>query len=297
MRSLTVPVSFSSLDLPWRSPCAASPVAGRELEGKASRPVRRTQRYGCTDFSKAIPLRWRPATVTDAPLFILPRERQRERNATQLYITFGCCPTGVSRTPASTVGLSKVKCHLRGDGARRDVVRAAESGKEVVERVFVRHVDGGQAQADFVFVATKYVVVPEGDVEKISRCDSRRIVVIALTIWNGYLQQGRSELRYGTWVGQRLCGRRPLRSAEQAGFEFLIGTKGHSERVRHCYSRSARRSHRGLSAVPAVAGSLAGDHSAIVAPVEAEPGARLPGLVLKVRGQVEIFVVIDAKRN
>src|SRR5208282_1147036 len=44
-----------------------------------------------------------------------------------------------------------------------------------------------------------------------------------------------------------------------------------------------------------VARCVAGHQTAIVPPVEAQPWAALPGLILKVGGLVELFVVVDAE--
>jgi len=53
----------------------------------------------------------------------------------------------------------------RGQSARRDVVGSTERREEIVQRVFVRYVDDGQASAPLVFFAVKNVVVPDADVE------------------------------------------------------------------------------------------------------------------------------------
>ena len=66
----------------------------------------------------------------------------------------------------------------RGHGARRHVVRSAESGKEVVERLLVGQVDHGQAGAPLVLVAVEEIVVADGDVEQAARRDARRVVVV-----------------------------------------------------------------------------------------------------------------------
>ena len=79
----------------------------------------------------------------------------------------------------------EVKSNFGGQSARSDVVRAAEGGEEVVERVFVGNVDGGEAQAPLVAVAVEEVVGTEGGVEEAARCDARRILVVVLGSGSG----------------------------------------------------------------------------------------------------------------
>jgi hypothetical protein len=59
-------------------------------------------------------------------------------------------------------------------------VRASEARKEVIQRYFVGHVDHCEAQAPTVSVAVKQVIFSHRDVEKVSRLDPIRIVVIVL---------------------------------------------------------------------------------------------------------------------
>jgi hypothetical protein len=67
---------------------------------------------------------------------------------------------------AAVVLHSEVKTDFCGKRAGRDVVRTAESGKKVVQGIFVGHIDGRKAQTDSVFVAAEYIVMPQGDVKK-----------------------------------------------------------------------------------------------------------------------------------
>src|ERR1035437_1613562 len=158
----------------------------------------------------------------------------------------------------------EVEACPRRQRPRCDVMRPAEGGKEVVEGVLVGYVDGGEPQAHLVLVALEYVVMPDGDVEQIPRCDPRRILVIILGIRRRHLQQRRSELRYRARIRQSLRWSCTQRSAEQPGFEFLIGAERNSERVRHRNRRLPGRSHGGLCAVAPVAGSLPGDQSTVI---------------------------------
>jgi hypothetical protein len=59
-------------------------------------------------------------------------------------------------------------------------VRPAERGKEVVERVHVRDVDGGELQAPFVAVTAEEVAITDGHVKKVSRGNTGRVLVITL---------------------------------------------------------------------------------------------------------------------
>ena len=72
------------------------------------------------------------------------------------------------------------------DGARADEVRPAEGGEEIVERFFVGHVNDGDAGAPSESITMKQVVVANGNVEEIARCDARRILVVILRAigWN-----------------------------------------------------------------------------------------------------------------
>lgn len=82
------------------------------------------------------------------------------------------------RSPFFTV--LEVETDFRRQRAWRYVVRAAEGGKEVVERVFVGDVDGGKLRAPFEAFAVEEVVVADRDVEQITRRDPRRVMVIVL---------------------------------------------------------------------------------------------------------------------
>ena len=59
----------------------------------------------------------------------------------------------------------EVEAELRCVRTRCDEVRSAESRQEIVECRLVRQVDGGEAQAPFVVVAVKQVVVADAHVE------------------------------------------------------------------------------------------------------------------------------------
>jgi len=75
-------------------------------------------------------------------------------------------------------------CHC----ARRDIVRAAESGEEVVNRGFVRHVDGRETHAPLIAVAVEEIVVTDSRVKQIARANPGRIVIGILGVGRRHLQ-------------------------------------------------------------------------------------------------------------
>ena len=83
--------------------------------------------------------------------------------------------------PLSRRGL-EVKAKLSSERTRRDVMRPAEGGKEVVQRVFVGQVDRGKLETHLVLIAAEDVVVPDGNVEKATRRDTRWVLVVVLRV-------------------------------------------------------------------------------------------------------------------
>ena len=71
---------------------------------------------------------------------------------------------------------------MSGDGPRRHIVRAAERGKEVVERVLVGDVDCSELETHLVLIAAEDVVVPDGNFEKATRRDTRWVLVVVLRV-------------------------------------------------------------------------------------------------------------------
>ena len=59
----------------------------------------------------------------------------------------------------------EVKPELRGQRSWRHVMRPAEGRQEVVERVFVGHIDDCELRAPFVLVAMEQIVMPERNIE------------------------------------------------------------------------------------------------------------------------------------
>src|ERR1019366_8379533 len=71
----------------------------------------------------------------------------------------------------------EVESQFRGQRSRRHVMRSAERGKKVVERVLLRQVDDGQLRTPLVLVAVKEIVMPQGKIKKTPRGDALRVVV------------------------------------------------------------------------------------------------------------------------
>jgi len=90
-------------------------------------------------------------------------------------------------SPLATFCCLEVKAYLHRQRPRTHIMRAAEGGKEVVERVFVGDVDGSKLRAPFKAVAVEEIVVADRDVEQITRRDPRRVFVVVLGVWCRYL--------------------------------------------------------------------------------------------------------------
>jgi len=89
---------------------------------------------------------------------------------------------------------SEVKPYFNRQGPRRNVMCAAERGKEVVDRLFVEQVDGRQLHAPLIAIAVKQVVVAERQIKQVARLGSLRVVVVVFRSWRGYLEEGRPKL-------------------------------------------------------------------------------------------------------
>ena len=120
---------------------------------------------------------------------------------------------------------SRSETQLSGKGARRDVVRAAEGGEEVVERVLVGQIDDRELRAPLVPVAMEDVVVAHGEIEEAAGSDARRIVVVVFRPGSRNRDQRRAVLRRRA---QRPCGadRRGRRRMDRARKTDQPGTAG-----------------------------------------------------------------------
>ena len=75
----------------------------------------------------------------------------------------------------------EVEPELSRHGARSDIVRAAEGGKKVVERILVSDINCGQCETPFVALAFEQVVITEGNIEQATMRDARWIMVVIFT--------------------------------------------------------------------------------------------------------------------
>src|ERR1700722_3911298 len=128
-----------------------------------------------------------------------------------------------------------------GDRARRDVMRATEGGKEIVERDVVGQVDHFHASAELVAVIMEVedVIVSNGEIKQVPRSDARWMTIVVLSVRPRYLNQRGTELRCEARIRQRRRRSSVLAAAEEPRLEFLIGGEGISEGVFHQDSRLA----------------------------------------------------------
>ena len=97
----------------------------------------------------------------------------------------------MGRHPHSQVAL-EVEAEFHGFAPRRDVMGAAEGGKEVVQRLFVRQIDDGESEADLVSLRfeVKHVVIADAQIKQMAGQDARRIVVVIFRARRRNLQKG-----------------------------------------------------------------------------------------------------------
>lgn len=57
---------------------------------------------------------------------------------------------------------------------------SAERAQEIVKRFLVGQIDHGKAQAPFIAIASKEIVVPYGKIKEIAWSDARRVLVVIL---------------------------------------------------------------------------------------------------------------------
>ena len=74
-------------------------------------------------------------------------------------------------------------------------MRSTEGREEVVQRLLVRHIDGGKAQTPPVVIASQEIVVPNAEIKQISRRDALGIVVVILFPRSRYLDIDGSQPR------------------------------------------------------------------------------------------------------
>jgi len=98
----------------------------------------------------------------------------------------------------------EVEADLARERARRDVVRPAERGQEVVERLFIRHIDHGEPRTPFEPVSMEDIVVAHGEIKEAARSDALWIMVVVFSVWGRYLEVYGSE-RIFSARGKRSC--------------------------------------------------------------------------------------------
>ena len=97
-------------------------------------------------------------------------------------------PVGTRLSPDSCL---EVEAELRSVRPRRNKVRSAERGQEIVQRGLVCQVDDREAQAPLVVVAVEKVIIAHAGIEQVTRSDARRIVIVVLRSRSRYLESSR----------------------------------------------------------------------------------------------------------
>lgn len=107
-------------------------------------------------------------------------------------------------------------------------MRAAEGGKEIIERGLVCQIDGGEPQAPLVTVAVEKIVVPYARIEKAAWRDALRIVIVILFSRSGNLEKYGTEARCIAGGERRSDGTRSsqLAIAGEPGLKLLVSGEG-----------------------------------------------------------------------
>jgi hypothetical protein len=72
----------------------------------------------------------------------------------------------------------EIRRNAGGHGARSDVVRPAESRKEVIQRILVGNVNRRQIEIQLVAILTKDVLLADCNIEEVARRYARRVLVV-----------------------------------------------------------------------------------------------------------------------
>src|SRR5579864_1328441 len=191
--------------------------------------------------------------------------------------------------------VSEVEPDLPGHRARRDVVRAAERGEEVVKSDLVHHIDGGDLEAPFIAVTVKQVIVARTQIKQAAGADALGVVVVIFSPGCRYSEVCGSQ---PGCIAHRKC--RPCRAwsskraiASEASLKLLIGSQEPSsdcvrEQDLATYERSIgawdifirpsvrkRRRERACSGWRGARYGAA-DQPAVISPVERDPRQLLP---------------------
>ena len=145
-----------------------------------------------------------------------------------MWISKGSCAKALdkqeSQITTKVFAILEVEANRSGDSARRYVVGSTEGRKEIVQCFLVGYIYDRQAQAHFVFVAMKNVVVADRSIEKIARCDAWRIVIVIFRTCRRNLDKVGPILRGGAKAARanRTRGSGVDTAAEKSGLELLI---------------------------------------------------------------------------
>src|SRR5579862_2779843 len=88
---------------------------------------------------------------------------------------------------SATKPVSEVEAKRCGDRAWRHIMCSAECRQEVIEHVIVCQIDECDLGAPFVPLAMKQVVMTDGEVEEVSGCNARRIVIVVFGVRRRHL--------------------------------------------------------------------------------------------------------------
>lgn len=117
----------------------------------------------------------------------------------------------------------EVERYFACQGARGYVVRAAEGGEEVVKRVLVGDVHSSQVEVDLVVIRPEDVAFAGRDVEEVTRCDARRVMVVVAGARSGDAKESGTEFSSGTDCRQRIAEGGALSIAHESSLELLKG--------------------------------------------------------------------------
>ena len=148
-------------------------------------------------------------------------------------------------------------------------MRSAEGGEEVVKSVFIQDVDASQSQGPFVFFAIEEVVLPDGGVEEVARCNALRVFVVVSGIRSGDVDQAGSELGRRADAGKRGEWSDLDAVADETRLKLLIGGERLAECADHLdgrlpIQRSGGDKARAIGICNPAAGGVAGDQAAVV---------------------------------
>src|SRR5947209_7838163 len=114
------------------------------------------------------------------------------------FITIESCRSGFRLSPAESISeiafldqllthrSSKAEPYLCCNSSWRKVVRSAKSGKKVVQPDFIRQVDHRNLRRPLALISMEQVVVPNCQIEHVSRRNPGRVSVVIFRSWSRY---------------------------------------------------------------------------------------------------------------